>query len=201
MSAQAVTSSTGSVLCSLRAALNVSKPVIAGMRTSEIIMLIRSLRSVSSARSPEDTTVVSNPCPFRNESSRLRWPGSSSTIRIRGERECSAAAGKGSGAVCEFEMSDSESGAPRFVRQILNFPSVRQNNLLNDSKPEPGTLLVCRKVRSENLAAVFGRDPRPIIADLENCSAIAAIAFNANFPFGRDRLNRIDQQIEQRLPQ
>src|SRR5262249_24587010 len=41
-------------------------------------------RSVSSARSPESTTMMSKPWLWRKELSRLRWPGSSSTIRMRG---------------------------------------------------------------------------------------------------------------------
>jgi len=57
-----------------------------GMRTSEIIMSSRSLLKAANARSPETTTTVSKPWLLRNESSKLRWPGSSSTIRIRGIR-------------------------------------------------------------------------------------------------------------------
>src|SRR5579883_1046282 len=56
-----------------------------GMRTSEIIMFIFSSdRNTPSARSPESTTVVLNPWLVRKEFNKLRCPGSSSTIRIRG---------------------------------------------------------------------------------------------------------------------
>src|SRR6266536_3615435 len=54
------------------------------MRTSEIIMLIPPFRSASSAFSPDETGTVSNPWLRRNESSKLRWPASSSTIKMRG---------------------------------------------------------------------------------------------------------------------
>src|ERR1043166_4362172 len=57
------------------------------MRTSEIIMLNSPARRVSRACSPEATGTVSNPWLRRNESSRLRWPESSSTIRTRGAFE------------------------------------------------------------------------------------------------------------------
>src|ERR1051326_4815183 len=57
------------------------------MRTSEIIMLNSPARRVSRACSPEATGTVSNPWLRRNESSKLRWPTSSSTIRTRGAFE------------------------------------------------------------------------------------------------------------------
>src|SRR5208283_762957 len=61
-----------------------SRPERPGMRTSEIIMLKPPARRVSRACSPDATVTVSKPWLRRKESSRLRCPGSSSTIRMRG---------------------------------------------------------------------------------------------------------------------
>ena len=60
------------------------RPESPGMRTSEIIMLMPPARRTCSASSPELTGIVAKPWLRRNESSRLRCPGSSSTIRMRG---------------------------------------------------------------------------------------------------------------------
>src|SRR5437762_6801356 len=57
------------------------------MRTSEIIILKSWARSISSACWPEPTGRVSKPWLFKKESSRLRWPESSSTMRMRGVLE------------------------------------------------------------------------------------------------------------------
>src|ERR1035437_4589757 len=57
------------------------------MRTSEIIMLKSPARSVSNAFSPDEAVTVSKPWLRRKESSKLRCPGSSSTIRMRGPFE------------------------------------------------------------------------------------------------------------------
>ena len=84
-SVKAVTSRTGSVACSLRACRNVSNPVRPGIRTSEIIMSNFPARSVSNAVVPESARTVSNFWLRKNEFSKLRWPGSSSTMRMRGD--------------------------------------------------------------------------------------------------------------------
>src|SRR5579883_993925 len=83
ISAYAVTMRTGRDACSSRAWRRVSNPDIPDMRTSEIIIAKEPARNAASAWSPEETDTVSNPWLLRNESSRLRWPGSSSTTRIR----------------------------------------------------------------------------------------------------------------------
>src|SRR6185503_8849161 len=143
MSAYAVTSRTGRTVCSWRARRSVSRPEIPGMRTSEIIMLNSPPRSTSSARSPEGTGTVSKPCVFRNESSRLRWPASSSTIRTRGVFDgVLAASGGMTGTFRQPQVGDAEQGAVRLVGQAFDLPAVRQHDLLNDGKAETGAFLV-----------------------------------------------------------
>src|SRR6266498_4669257 len=169
MSAYAVTSRTGRIVCSWRARRRVSSPEIPGIRTSEIMMLKFPPRSTSSARSPEGTGTVSKPWVFRNESSRLRWPASSSTIKTRGVFGVALAASGGmSGAFRrQPQVSDPEESTFGLVGQALDLPTVRQDDLLHDRETETGAFLVCCEIGFEDLGAVLRRDARTIVAHFE----------------------------------
>src|SRR2546430_8422994 len=204
MSAYAVTSRTGSTVCSLRARRSVSKPEMPGIRTSEIIMLNSAPRRASNAFSPEATGTASKPWLFKNESSRLRWAGSSSTMRIRGPftfvlsvMDCiSSACGR------EPEVGDSENRAPRLVRPAFDLPSVRQDDLLNHRQPQSGSLLVRGEIGFENLQPLFLRHARTIIANLKDDPlGILFPRCNLDIAAPFHRLNGVDQEIEQRLPE
>src|SRR2546427_618 len=171
MSAYAVTSRTGSTACCWRARRRVSKPEMPGIRTSEIIMLKSPPRRTSSARSPEATGTVSKPWLFRNESSRLRWPASSSTIRTRGVAGVLLAASGGmSGAFHRHsQVGDAEQGAFGLVGQAFDLPAVRQHDLLHDRETEAGAFLVRCEIGFEDFRAMLRRDALAIVADLEEC--------------------------------
>src|SRR5207249_11552683 len=126
---------------------------------SEIIMLTGSERRISRARWPEETGRVSKPWVRRKESSRLRWLGSSSTIRMRGGLPpfFRASAGieetipeKGAGVNSNkkqclhrnFQMRNAKDCSPRLIGQAFDFPTVRQHNLLDDGQAEPRPLLL-----------------------------------------------------------
>src|SRR5205809_7950784 len=110
-----------------------------GMRTSEIIMLIAPVCKTSSAFSPEATGMVSKPWLFRNESSRLRCPASSSTINIRGSFTVGWYAGRMmSGGRREVDVSDSVDRAARLDGQAAYFPALSQGDPLDERQAEAG---------------------------------------------------------------
>src|SRR5438876_3058543 len=202
MSAYAVTSSTGSTACCWRARRRVSKPEMPGMRTSEIIMLKSSPRRTSSARSPEATGTVSKPWLFRNESSRLRCPASSSTIRTRGDFGVLLPASGGMDGAFrgQTQVGKAEQGAFWLVGQAFDLPAVRQDDLLHHRQTEAGPFLVRREIGFEDLGAVFRRDARAVIANFKERLLVVPFAgddpdFTARF----DGLDGIVQEIEQRL--
>src|ERR1043165_6578825 len=142
------------------------------MRTSEIIMPNFSVRSISNARSPESASTVSKPWLRKKESSRLRWPASSSTIRMRGAGRLFLRTSGGTPATLavsgrQFQVSDAEDGAGWVVGPALNFPAVRQDCLLHDGQTQSGPFLVRREVRLENLAPALGRNARAVVAHFQ----------------------------------
>src|SRR6266852_1011207 len=194
----------GSSAWACRARRSVSRPEMPGMRTSEIIMLISPVRRTSSAFSPEATGTVSNFWLVKNESSRLRWLASSSTIRIRGAfREFFPA----SGAILsipgrDFQMSDPENRALRFVRQALDFPSVRQHDLLDHRQTQPRPFLVRGDVGLEDLVTLADGNAGPVIEHVERrFGAIAPLRGDLDFTVRIDRLDRVKEQIKEGLPE
>src|SRR5437867_6150740 len=202
ISAYAVTRRTGSTECCWRARRRVSKPEMPGMRTSEIIMLKSPPRRTSSARSPEATGTVSKPWLLRNESSRLRWPASSSTIRTRGGVGVLLAASGGmSGAFRrQPQVGDAEQGAFGLVGQAFDLPAVRQHDLLHDSETEAGAFLVGCEIGLEDFSAVLRRDARAIVANFkERLLGVPFARDDPDLAARFDCLDGIDQQIEQGL--
>src|SRR2546430_10970671 len=204
MSAYAVTSRTGSTVCSWRARRSVSRPEMPGMRTSEIIMLNSAPRRTSNACSPDATGAVSKPWLFKNESSRLRWPGSSSTMRMRGPftfvlsvTDCiSSAYGR------EPQVGDAENRAPRLVRSAFNLPTVRQDDLLNHRQPQPGAFLVRGEIRFKDFGPMLRRNTRAVVTNLqEDPLRILFPRRHFDVPAPLHCLNSVDQEIEQRLPE
>src|SRR5262245_14952846 len=139
------------------------------MRTSETIMSTLPSRSTSNARSPEETGTVLNPWLFRNESRRLRWPASSSTMRMRGGcRLLLTGSGGMSGRLRgQLQMGNSDHGPFRLVGGTFDFPTVRQDNLLDHRQAEPGAFLVGREVGLEYVGAVVGGDTRAVVTDFQ----------------------------------
>ncbi len=66
------------------------------------------------------------------------------------------------------EMADAKDGAPRMVASALDFPAVGQHDLLHDGEAQPSALLLGRKIRLEDLAPVFRRDPGAVVAKFED---------------------------------
>src|SRR5713101_5357683 len=172
----------GSNAWAWRARRRVSRPEMPGMRTSEIIMLISPVRRTSSAFSPEATGTVSNFWLVKNESSRLRWLASSSTIRIRGAFRGFFPA---SGAILsipgrDFQMSDPEYGALRFVRQALDFPPDRQTQ----SRP----FLVRGDVGLEDFVTLIDRNAGSVIEHVERrFGAVASLRRDLDITVAIDR--------------
>src|SRR6266516_1083205 len=204
MSAYAVTSRTGSTERCCRARRRVSKPEMPGMRTSEIIMLKSPPRRTSSARSPEATGTVSKPWLLRNESSRLRCPASSSTIRTRGDFGVLLPASGGMDGAFrgQPQMDEAEQGAIRFVGQAFDLPAVRQHDLLHHRQTQAGPFLVRREIGFKDFRAVLRRDARAVVANFEERLLGVSFARDDSDVTARfDRLDGIVQQIEQRLAQ
>src|SRR6266536_4062601 len=199
---KAVTSKTGKTVCCRRAWRSVSKPEIPGMRTSEIIMLISSARSTASACSPEETGLVSKPWLLRNESSRLRWPASSSTIRMQGgfggflSESDGIALRSGDG----FQVTDAKDRPFGFVRQAFNFPAVGQHDLLHHGQTEAGPLFLGGEIRFEDVGAMFRGNARAVVADFDEGFGGAGFAGeDLDFALRLDHLGGVEQQVEQRL--
>src|SRR5881397_3378093 len=199
----------GSAARCLRARRSVSRPEMPGMRTSEIIIAMSSVRSTSSARSPEGATMVSKPWLFRNESRRLRWPGSSSTIRIRGFSAVGIFTAEalrwrlrsGSRFRSDFQMCNPQDSTFGFVWQTLNFPPVGRNDLLHDCQPKAGAGLSHGDVGLEDLSAVFGRNAGPIITNIECSGTVPAVSQDLNRAIRLNRLDRVEHQVKERLAQ
>src|SRR6266567_1575751 len=73
-----------------------------------------------------------------------------------------------SGSGRELQVRDPESRAARLVWQTFDFPSMRQNDLLNHGKAQASPFLVGGEIRFENLRAMLGRHAGAIIANLED---------------------------------
>jgi hypothetical protein len=99
-------------------------------------------------------------------------------------------------------MGDSENGAARFIGKARNFPAVRVNNLLHDGQTEAGAFLVRREIRFENFRKIFARHAGAVVANFQSRFARArAQNLNLNFSILVERLNRIQNQVKQNLPQ
>src|SRR5256885_3856593 len=70
--------------------------------------------------------------------------------------------------VRELQMRDAEYRAARVVPQALDFPPVRQNDLLNDRQSQTGPFLMRREIRLENFQAVLGQKARAIVPNFQN---------------------------------
>src|SRR5580765_7599840 len=134
----------------------VSKPEIPGMRTSEIIIPTSWSRRTWRACSPEETVVVSNPCPVRNEVSKLRWLASSSTISTRGSlREVfPPSGGMASNPGHELEMSDAEDRTVRFVTQTFDLPAMSEHILTHHGQAQASALFVSGDVGFEDFGSL-----------------------------------------------
>ena len=147
------------------------------MRTSEIIMLIFCSRSTSRARSPEETGTVSNPWLDRKESSRLRWAG----VVIHNEKrggvfELEDSGGTSSILVIELDMGNAKERAGRFVGQALDFPAVREDDLLHDRQAQAGPFLIGGEVGLENLRAILRRHARAVVGNFDERLFVVAPA-------------------------
>src|SRR5438045_5283374 len=188
---------------SLRARRSVSKPEMPGMRTSEIIMLMSSLRSSSNACSPELASIVSKPWPLKKESSRLRWLASSSTMRMRGALRgiFAASAAMSSALRYELQVSKAEDRALRLVGQAFDVPPVSEHNLLHDRQAQAGPFFMRGDIRLENFQALTGRHSVAIVANFEGgFRSVCPAANDLDFAAWIHRLSRIQQKVEQRLP-
>src|ERR1051325_10075112 len=173
------------------------------MRTSEIIMSTGFVASAWSAFSPESTVIVSKFWLFRNDSSRLRCGASSSTMRSVGRLPEAALEVTDSGSGCgEFDVRDAEDRAAWFVGEACDFPAMSKDDLLHHSKAESSPLLVGGKVRLENFLPMLGSDAGTIVANFDHRStSVFAIPGNLDLTSAIGCLHRIQQQIEQALPQ
>src|ERR1051325_5358278 len=194
----------GRAACSLRARRRVSRPEMPGMRTSEIIMLMGSPRRISRACSPEATGSVSNPWLVRKESSRLRCPGSSSTIRMRGAVRAvlPASGGMASTPGGELQMGEAEDRAPGLVGEAFDLPAVGQDDLLNHGQAEAGAFVVCGEIRLEDVRAMMRRNAGAVVAHFED-GLVGALpgGGDADFAVLIDGLDGVEQQVEERLPE
>src|SRR5256885_16808800 len=70
--------------------------------------------------------------------------------------------------VRELQMRDAEYRAARVVPQALDFPPVRQNDLLNDRQSQTGPFLMRREIRLENFQAGLGEKAGAIFPKFQN---------------------------------
>src|SRR5215468_4326063 len=169
-----------------------------GMRTSEIIMLISSERSTARACSPEATGLVSKPCVFRKESSKLRWPASSSTIRMRGPFGAllTDSVGITSRFSNGFQVADTKNRAARFMRTAFDFPTMSQHDLLHHGQAQTSAFLVSGEVRFEDIFSMLRQDPRTIVAHFNERFRGAHFAgHDLDFTVGFRRLDGVKQEI------
>jgi len=68
----------------------------------------------------------------------------------------------------DLEVGDAEDGALGLVGEALDFPAVREDNLLDDGQAQASALLLGCEVRLEDFIAAFGGDARAVVADLED---------------------------------
>src|SRR3954469_6955397 len=134
------------------------------MRTSEIIMSKGCVARSWSALSPESAVVVWKFWLSRKDSMRLRWPGSSSTIRSLGLGGAGTDEGSGGG---ELDVRDAEDRAAGFVGETFDFPSMSEDDLLHHGEAESSSLLMGGEIGLEDFVAMFGRDAGAVVANFD----------------------------------
>lgn len=101
-----------------------------------------------------------------------------------------------------LEMADAEDGAFGIVGEALDFPAMREDDLLDDGETKAGPLLVRGEVGFENFLSLFGQNAGAVITNFQTCLRGAV--------FARDELDlaalahcldAIEKQIEERLPE
>jgi len=93
-----------------------------------------------------------------------------------------------------LEVGDTEDGATGLVGEALDFPTVRENDLLNDGEAEAGALalLLHGEVGFENLGAAFGGDARTVVAHFEDdFRGVEFLGRDLDRAAGVDRLNGV----------
>src|SRR5688572_27288062 len=120
--------------------------------------------------------MVSKFWDFKNESRRLRWGASSSTISRVGRALDDTTGSDRS----EFDVRDAEDRTAGFVGEACDFPAMSQHDLLHHRKAESSSLLMRGEVRLEDFLAMFGGDARAVVADFDH-GAAAVFAIPRDF--------------------
>ena len=99
-------------------------------------------------------------------------------------------------------MGNAEERAGRLVGQAFDFPAVGQDDLLHDRQPQAGAFGVGGEVGLENLGAVFGGHAGTVVGDFdEGLLIVAPAGADADDALGRDGLDGVEDEVEERLAQ
>src|SRR5882724_12635077 len=100
----------------------------------------------------------------------------------------------------EFHATETKNRSLWLLGDILNLPSMRQNNLLDDRQPQSRPFRMGGEVRFEDFAAMLARNAGAIVPNIElRLRGAAFSGNNLDLPAGRDGLDTIDQQVEKNL--
>src|SRR5262245_41172947 len=101
-----------------------------------------------------------------------------------------------------LQVTEAEDGPAWLVRNVFDLPAVGEHDLLDDGEAEPGAFLVSREIRLKNLQALLRGHARAVVANLQNrFLRVALPCRHLDIATAIHRLNRVEQQIEQRLAQ
>src|SRR5262249_18739864 len=102
----------------------------------------------------------------------------------------------------QFHVTDAKDGAPGFVCEACDIPTVGEDDLLDDSKAQASPGLLSGEIGFEDFGTTIGRNSGTVVANFEQpFVSTALLGKDLNFPCAVDGLNRIQEQIEKGLTQ
>ena len=101
-----------------------------------------------------------------------------------------------------FQVSDAEKSAFRLVPQTFDFPTMRKHDLLDHGQAQTRPLLIGGEIRLEYFLTAVGRHAGAVVPNFERRFRGAELpGRNVNLSVRLHRLNGVDDQVEQNLPQ